>query len=70
MQRITVALTPEAYDNLKRRARRERRSVSAQAGLLLEAQVLAQPPAPPPALDPPPQPETAHSALPDLQGAP
>lgn len=70
MQRITVALTPEAYDNLKRRARKERRSVSAQAGLLLESQVLAQPPAPPPAPDRPPQPETAHSALPDLQGAP
>lgn len=55
MQRITVSVTPEVYEELRRQAKQLRRSVSGQAGFLLEAQVLAQ--EPPREPDPPPVPE-------------
>lgn len=51
MQRITVSVTPEVYEKLRRQAKQLRRSVSGQAGFLLEAQVQAQVPQPEP--DPP-----------------
>jgi hypothetical protein len=42
MQRITVTLTPEVYERLRRQAKTQRRSISAQAGFLLEAEVLVR----------------------------